>query len=573
MKGSGLDMDHCSCIPVSVNCPGLGSLGHDSPIEPDILCHTSDTAVGRSADRNCLPTLDGQVNGQRSLDTLLDSQCLLSEDVDNSDQRSPIPLHAIPVLTEKLPESNHDFLHALVDNSPPEIDHVRTSGSPETFIDCEFSAGSNVCAELFPDAQFVKGEYVSLYRVKPVISSVCPISCRLRPRHSIGGIPSSMNVHAWDYYLDYETDLVMREFLRNGVVDGFSIVDPGSDILEYECSNYNSATSGEAYAYLDQLITSELQQGKYVVSDTLPKCVHALGAIPKLDGSFRPIMDCKQPLGCFINNYMETTHQPFHYVTIDQVSSYVSENCYMATTDIAAAYRSVSVHVDHWTYQGVSWPTSSGVKYLKDTRLCFGLKCAPYLFTCITNFVVRTMSRLGFDKVCGYIDDFIVFGETIDECLLAQTTLMTLLGDLGFNVSWRKCSPPSRKIRYLGIDIDSTNMSLSLPKDKLDKLVTELEFFEGRSRATKKQLQRLCGIIAHCAKVVRGGRIFSRRLVDLLSGLGHTYIYIHIYIYIYIYTYIYIYIYIHIYIHIYINIYIYIYTYGISTKLLQSVYE
>ena len=97
---------------------------------------------------------------------------------------------------------------------------------------------------------------------------------------------------------------------------------------------------------------------------------------------------------------------------------------------------------------------------------------------------------------------------------------MTLLGDLGFNVSWKKCFPPSQNIRYLGIDIDSIHMTLSLPDDKMDKLHTELEFFNNRTRATKRQLQRLCGIVAHCSKVIRGGRIFSRRLIDLLSGLG-----------------------------------------------------
>ena len=45
----------------------------------------------------------------------------------------------------------------------------------------------------------------------------------------------------------------------------------------------------------------------------------------------------------------------------------------------------------------------------------FSLKCAPYLYTCITNVVVCSMERLGFTKVCGYIDDFIDLGETVDS--------------------------------------------------------------------------------------------------------------------------------------------------------------
>ena len=44
--------------------------------------------------------------------------------------------------------------------------------------------------------------------------------------------------------------------------------------------------------------------------------------------------------------------------------------------------------------------------------------------------------------------------------------------------------------------IDSQSLTLSLPEDKIVKLHKELEFFVDRTRATKKQIQRLCGIIA-----------------------------------------------------------------------------
>ena len=364
-------------------------------------------------------------------------------------------------------------------------------------------------------------ECVSLYRVNPIIPSICPIAVRTLPRYCIGGIPCDMNIHAWEYYLHYKDDDSKQLYLKESIKYGFAIVDPDTDIPTYFCDNYKSVTSGDSCNYIHDLIASELTQGKFVISDMVPKCVHALGAIPKGDGTYRPITDCKRPLGLSINNFMTTTHQPFNYVTTDQVSDNLSPNCYMATTDISSAYRSVSIRHDHWDYQGLTWPGADQI-YLKDTRMCFGLRCAPYCFTAITEFVVRTMNRLGFAKVSGYIDDFIVFGETEEECLLSQCTLMSVLGDLGFSVSWRKCCPPSQKVRYLGIDFDSKEMTLSLPTDKLEKLHSELEFFKGRGRATKKQLQRLCGIIAHCSKVIRGGRTFSRRLIDLLSNLGEN---------------------------------------------------
>ena len=361
--------------------------------------------------------------------------------------------------------------------------------------------------------------YTGTFRCEPVIASTCPMSIRSKPRHHIGGIPSQMNVNAWDYYLSYEVDPVYRKYLEDGILHGFAIVDDET-IDTYYCENYLSVLKDEAFDFVDALLMSEIRDGKYVKATSIPHCVHSLGAIPKADGSYRPITDCRRPEGVSINNHMETTFQPFNYMTIDEVASHVSQGCYMATVDIASAYRSIHIREDQWTYQGIMWPVGGDLVPLWDARLAFGLRCAPFIFSEISDFVATTMGRLGFRCVANYLDDFLVFGESFQECQLAQSTLITLLGDLGFCVSWKKCASPSTCVRYLGILIDSVTMSLSLPDDKLLKLKGELEFFKGRSRATKRQIQRLCGVIAHCAKVVRGGRTFSRRIIDMLSGLG-----------------------------------------------------
>ena len=331
---------------------------------------------------------------------------------------------------------------------------------------------------------------------------------RLQPRHLFGGIPSQLNINAWNYYLAYEDNQAYRSYLYDGILHGFAIVDE-IDITPYHRESYSSVLKDEAFLFVNDLIMSEIKEGKYLRASDFPQCIHSLEAIPKADGSFRPITDCRQPEGESINNYMETTFHSFNYVTIDEVASHVTPGCYMATVDIAAAYRSVHIREDQWTYQGIMWPVDGELIPLWDARLSFGLRCAPFIFSELSDFVAKTMERLGFTCVANYLDDFLVFGESFCQCQLAQLTLITLLGDMGFCVSWKKCATPALCVHYLGIQIDSVNMSLSLPDDKLVKLRKELEFFCGRSRATKRQIQRLCGIISHCAKVVRGGRTFS----------------------------------------------------------------
>ena len=86
------------------------------------------------------------------------------------------------------------------------------------------------------------------------------------------------------------------------------------------------------------------------------------------------------------------------------------------------------------------------------------------------------MKKLGYEYVINHLEDILVLSETYDECQEAQTMLITLLGQLGFHVSLKKCSSPSQLTQYLGIIFDSVNMKLVLPQAKMDKLYFELNF-------------------------------------------------------------------------------------------------
>lgn len=248
----------------------------------------------------------------------------------------------------------------------------------------------------------------------------------------------------------------------------------------------------------------ELQKGLYVRTDSKPKCVQSLGAVPKSDWSYRPITDFRQPLGVSVNCHMVSTALKFSYNSVDNISEAMTRGCYMSALDISQAYRSVSINPRHWTLQGIKWLVDGSLEYLMDTRVCFGLSCAPFLFTRLSEFVVCCMHRRGHTRVFQYFDDFIIMEESYEQCCQAQLKLIRLLHSLGLNVSWKKVISPTCRLRFLGILFDSINMKLSLPQDKILKLQAELRFFRDRRRASKRQLQRLCGQLSHCAKVIRG---------------------------------------------------------------------
>ena len=145
---------------------------------------------------------------------------------------------------------------------------------------------------------------------------------------------------------------------------------------------------------MDDIIARELELEKLTVVEEIPDCVHALGAILKSDGGVPPVTDCRRPLGVSIKNYMNEVCREFSYISLDQVTAVMTPGCFFSILDIKSAYCSVSVFPDHRRCQGLLWDVNGcGVdKPMEDNCLCFGLKSAPFLYTQLTEFIMRTMS-------------------------------------------------------------------------------------------------------------------------------------------------------------------------------------
>ena len=300
-----------------------------------------------------------------------------------------------------------------------------------------------------------------------------------------------------------------------GVCRGFRIVDHGCN-ASYYCDNYASLLGGKFKGDMSERIVQELVDGKVREVRTVPRCVHAMGGIEKSDKSLRPITDCSMPDKASINNYMDSCMKKFHYKSVDDVVDMISKDWACAVTDIKSAYRSVCIIPSHRKFQGFTWDLGNGLRCYEDLRICFGLACGPYLFTLISDFVVKEGSRGGFPHCVNYLDDFLVAGSTVGECQVAQDNLCDALRGLGFAVADKKQIHPSTSVTYLGIIIDTDKMTLSVGEEKMERVFKEIRELQGVTRCKRKKLEQLAGLLAHCATVVRGGRTYTRRIYDLL---------------------------------------------------------
>ena len=103
------------------------------------------------------------------------------------------------------------------------------------------------------------------------------------------------------------------------------------------------------------------------------------------------------------------------------------------------------------------------------------------------------MAKRGFPDVIVYLDDFLVVGVSREQCQLAYDTLLQLLLDLGFTISEHKLVPPSQCLTFLGVQLDTTVCTMTLPAKKLAEQQDQFLEFQNKKLASKKHLQRLAG--------------------------------------------------------------------------------
>lgn len=330
------------------------------------------------------------------------------------------------------------------------------------------------------------------------------VQTQLRPCR-IAAIIASMG----NYSLD---DL----FILNGVCRGFRIIDAGVADLCYARDNYNSILKGDMYNQMCQTITREVSEGLISPIQSPSICSHSLGAVVRPDGRIRPITDCSQPM-LSINDFMQDTAENFKFSHIEDARPMLSAHGFGAVIDISNAYRSVSIYPPHREYVGFSWDFGQGIKYFVDNSLCFGLRSAPSIFNSISRFIVRVMESQNI-QCLGYLDDFLVTGTCFNSCEARQLSLINLLKSMGFKINGDKVVTPSHSPKYLGIIVDLINMKFRLPEAKLVKTVKAVSDMLKKTWTSRKSLERLTGLLAHCSVLVRGGRTFCRRLYSLLRA-------------------------------------------------------
>lgn len=168
-------------------------------------------------------------------------------------------------------------------------------------------------------------------------------------------------------------------------------------------------------------------------------------------------------------------------------------------------------------YLGFSWIVDGHETVFQDNMLCFGLKSAPSIFNSISSLVVRYANAHDV-QVIGYLVDFYVASESLAGCTKKQEFVIEFLQKIGFDINFKKVSPPSQQQKYLGIIVDLRTMVFCLPEEKLAKASSLVASTLAQTWSSYKKLEKLAGYLAHCATLIKGGRTFCKCLYGLLKA-------------------------------------------------------
>jgi len=193
----------------------------------------------------------------------------------------------------------------------------------------------------------------------------------------------------------------------------------------------------------------------------------------------------------------------------------------MSKIDISEYYRNFPMAFHHWKDLAFKWKIFGNdfESILLETCMPFGLSPACGIGATFTSAVVRLMRSKGY-TVVGYLDDFLVIGNTYEECLRGHEYLIWLLRDLGMPVNEDKCELPARNMIFLGVEL-STELpfcTAGVDEARVNLILESINSLMQSSTVSAKKVESVLGLLTFVSQVIWGSRMFLRSAYHLLRA-------------------------------------------------------
>ena len=326
-----------------------------------------------------------------------------------------------------------------------------------------------------------------------------------------------VNILSLDLFLREHPDQGLVNYVLTGLRAGFDI---GYNGVLRPIFRKNNKSARDNPALVTQAIQKEISRGHTAgpfPHPPFPTChISPLGAAPKSDGTARLVLDLSQPAGHSINDYISKEEFPTSYTHFDIATELVmtyGTGCLLTKVDIKHAYRLLPVRPEDWPLLVFCWQG----QYYVDLVLPFGGRSSASIFTSFADLVCWILTNKIRLMVIHYSDDFLMFSVPLMQKAMQELSEFRFtFHRLNIPVAEDKIAGPAQQVPYLGILINTQNLTMSIPPDKIAETMEKMHIWCTRRTCTQVQLQSLVGKLTFFAKAIRPGRMFTRSLIDLI---------------------------------------------------------
>ena len=227
-------------------------------------------------------------------------------------------------------------------------------------------------------------------------------------------------------------------------------------------------------------VTELLSKGAVVETQLTPHSfVSQVFLVEKKDGGQRPVINLKG-----LNQFVRVEH-----FKMEGLPDLLQSGDWMVKMDIKDAYLQVPINPCHQPLLSFQWEE----KYYMFTCLPFGLSAAPRVFTKLLKPVVGLLRQLGC-RLTIYLDDLLILHQHKDRLQQMVQLIGQLFSSLGLIVNHKKSILlPTQILEFLGFNINSQSMQISLPQEKMRKIQQDSNRLLAQQSVSVRQIAQFVG--------------------------------------------------------------------------------
>ena len=259
---------------------------------------------------------------------------------------------------------------------------------------------------------------------------------------------------------------------------------------------------------LGEFLPEWLQKGVVrEITEPTPLFFSRMFTVPKKNGKLRPILDLSR-----LNKLIITPQ--FKMESLEKIVRLIFQCMWGTSVDITNAYWHVPIPLDFQKF----FAFRLGDRTFVFQVVPFGLTTAPWGFSRVMKPIKAALRRVGV-MVSSFLDDFLILASSISLANLHTSWTVEVLQWLGFEVNFEKSSlVPLQRLEYLGVMWDLQSLSLSLPGEKIAKILDMCREGQAASWITRRELECLTGFLNFATKALPLGRLYLNPLIMWMNA-------------------------------------------------------